>query len=122
MIPHDGQGTRLPKDFPLRGEWLIENHVFLYEPDGNELAAGTAPRFTRGWIAEDGNWRLGFDAGQIAAMFEISIDALLEANRTGQLKLRGTADLLPSDAQLSPHFFGGQNATGSWCFDATSLV
>jgi hypothetical protein len=24
--------------------------------------------------------------------------------------------------QLSPHFFGGQNATGSWCFDATSLV
>jgi excisionase family DNA binding protein len=29
---------------------------------------------------------------------------------------------IPAHSQLSPHFFGGQNATGSWCFDATSLV
>jgi hypothetical protein len=96
MIPHDGQGEPLPPDFPFEGEWLGRNHVFLYRPEGTELVGGTAPRFTRGWIADDGYWRLGFDAGQLAAGFGVSVEDLFDANRRGIFMIAGTADVDPS--------------------------
>jgi len=96
MIPHDGQGEQVPDDFPLRGEWLIKDHVFLYRPEGNEAVGGTAPRFTRAWVATDGFWRLGFDAGQLAAAFGISTNDLFDANRRGAFELVETGDVPPS--------------------------
>ena len=95
MIPHDGQSEPVPDDFPLSGEWLIKDHVFLYHPEENEEIGGTAPRFTRAWVAGDGFWRLGFDAGQLAAAFGISIDDLFIANRRGAFELVETADVPP---------------------------
>jgi hypothetical protein len=70
--------------------------VFLYEPEGTERVGGTAPRFTRAWIAEDGLWRLGFDASQLAAAFSVPIETIFDANRGRTFMLDATEDVEPS--------------------------
>jgi hypothetical protein len=66
-----------------------------------------------------------------ARIGDVSFDWTLFPKTISSLQVRGffRADSQPRaviiirpSPQLSPHFFGGQNATGSWCFDATSLV
>jgi hypothetical protein len=95
-----GQGKPLPESLKCAGEWVIEDHVFLYFPDG-QLATG--PRFTRGASREDGRSCIGFDVEQLATAFDLDVPSILAANREGTLVCRGTAKTPPTH--------GGSSAT-----------
>jgi hypothetical protein len=56
-----GQGKSLPPGHPYRGQWLIENLLFIHEPTDAQSIGGLAPRF-----AAHTPDALGFDASQIA--------------------------------------------------------
>lgn len=81
------QGEPLPHDFPYKGDWMLKPRIFLYVPDKPTTVAPTVPQITV-WLnplAED--WSLGFDATRIAAAFEATTEAVLIANRRGELTL-----------------------------------
>jgi hypothetical protein len=86
-----GQGEPLPRDFPYKGQWLIQHVVFLYRPGAAELIGGTAPRFTA-TATSNGRECKGFDATQLAAAFGIEPDQLFAANEAGTLSLLKTED------------------------------
>jgi hypothetical protein len=89
-----GQGEPLPPDFPYQGAWIVENTLFLYQPDGAQIVAGTAPRFTAsGPGFGEGKVSVGIDASQLAAAFTISIDDIFAANRDGSLAITGARTL-----------------------------
>ena len=98
-----GQSKSLPDVLELAGEWVIEGLVFIYYADPAQLATGVAPRFTRSASRHDGRPCIGFDLSQLAAAFDLTIEAVLAANRDGTLICRGTAD--------TPPRHGGQRAT-----------
>jgi hypothetical protein len=76
-----GQGKSLPHDCPFRGQWLIEDVLFLYEPHGPER------RFLRGFKPAEGEWSVGFDANVIAGRLGVDAGDLFSANESGALAL-----------------------------------
>jgi hypothetical protein len=82
-----GQGEPLPADFPYEGEWILRPRMFLYVRDEPSRAAPTVPQFTVSVNTLEEDWSFGFDAGQLAAAFNVTTDALREANRRGELTL-----------------------------------
>lgn len=86
-IPLRGQGKPLPRDFPYKGEWLIEKRMFLYYPDNTQRIEGDAPRFTVTIDTEKDSWCFGLDAVQLAGAFNSTSDAIFAANRSGELIL-----------------------------------
>ena len=85
-----GQGNPLPPDFPYKGQWLIEDLLFIYEPTDAQALGGEAPRFT----ASASN-ALGFDASQIADVMGISIQEVFSANTDGSLTVKYGKALTP---------------------------
>jgi hypothetical protein len=96
-----GQGEPLPADFPYRGEWMLKPRMFLYTPDEPSRVAPTVPQFTVSLNTLEENWSFGFDAGQLAAGFNVTMDTLREANRRGDLTLENVLANTP----------GGEGAT-----------
>ena len=91
-----GQGTPLPPNCPHLGEWLEEEHLFIYEPDKTQLMGGAAPRFNVVWNTPSGNQCLGFDASHLAAALDIGAEELFVANREGRLLCPGTTNARPT--------------------------
>jgi hypothetical protein len=52
-----GQGKPLPPDYPYKGQWLIEDLLFIHEPTDAQSFGASAPRF-----AARVPGTLGFDA------------------------------------------------------------
>lgn len=97
-----GQGEPLPDFMQADGEWIVENHLFLYREANIEM--NPTARFTVGSRRIDGTHAIGFDAVQLAAVLKVDVDAVVRANKEGSLIFLGTADVPPSH--------GGSSATG----------
>ena len=83
----------LSTGFQYKGEWLVENTVFLYRPDGSQQESGAAPRFTASSVAPDGETCIGIDADQLAEALKASVDEVFAANRDGSLSLVSIEDV-----------------------------
>jgi hypothetical protein len=86
-IELSGQGQPLPPDFPYRGDWMLKPRIFLYIQDEPSVVAPTVPQFTVSLNTYDEDWSFGFDATVLATAFEMTTEALLTANRRGELTL-----------------------------------
>ena len=93
-----GQGKPLPSFMQLDGEWIIENHIFLYHSKSRVASTAT---FTIGAEKEDGSHAIGFDSVQLAATLGVDIPTLLEGNRNGTLIFLGDMDAAPSHGGIS---------------------
>jgi hypothetical protein len=96
-----GQGEPLPADFPYHGEWMLKPRMFLYVSDELTTGAPTVPQFTASVNIGREDWSFGFDATRLASAFDITTEALREANRRGELTLENVLANTP----------GGENAT-----------
>jgi hypothetical protein len=83
----------------LEGAWLIKNVVFIYHE--NRLSAEPSATFTFRAQRDDGTYAMGFDSAQLAAVFGIEVDTLMEANRNGMLVFVGDRDAVPSHGGTS---------------------
>jgi len=88
-IPLCGQGRPLPSDFGYKGEWILESRIFLFVPINTQNSDSMAAQFTSYINYGRDDWMVGFDATQLAAAIGITIDELLEANRSQRLTLEG---------------------------------
>ena len=95
-----GQGKPLPPFLQIDGEWIIENHVFLYHSDNSSSGALTRIAETTGAPA------IGFDVAQLAAEFEVDVPTIIAANRNHTLAFRGTQKIAPTH--------GGDSAIAYW--------
>jgi hypothetical protein len=94
MIPLTGQGKPLPADCPYRGEWLLENTLFLFR--GDDFASQSdSPRFTPGFQRPDGEWCTGFDSSVLARGLGVEIKDLFNTNRNGSLILATVEEVAP---------------------------
>jgi hypothetical protein len=100
-IDLDGQGEPLPQDFPYKGDWMLKPRIFLYVPDEPTSVAPSVPQFTVSLNTLQEDWSFGFDVTHIAAAFETTADAILIANRRGDLTLENVLANTPD----------GKNAT-----------
>ena len=80
MVLLRGQGKPLPADCPYKGEWLIENKLFLYRAD-----QAMDVEFIAGFQRADGEWCLGFNAATLASLLGIGSDEIFELNRSETL-------------------------------------
>lgn len=97
-----GQGKPLPPDFRYKGQWLIEDLLFIYEPTNAQAVGGTAPRFT----ASDSS-ALGFDAGQLASLFGATVAEIFAANTDGTFQLLKIEDAVtPTGVPGKRYIFG----------------
>ena len=78
-----GQGKSLPPGYPYRGQWLIEDLLFIHEPIGEQSFGTSAPRF-----AACVPGALGFDASQIADGMGVTARDIFRANANGNLIVR----------------------------------
>lgn len=99
-IPLEGQGTPLPAGFAYRGAWILEPRMFLYIEDA-PLALASGPRFSVLLNTNRDDWCFGFDAAQLAAALDVTVEALFEANQARTL----TLEKIEADTP------GGENAT-----------
>jgi hypothetical protein len=83
------QGKPLPHDYPYKGQWFIEDLLFIHEPTDAQSLGGSAPRFTAHALGA-----LGFDAGQIADEMGITTQEVFRANADGRLIVRHVGDAL----------------------------
>ena len=90
MVPLRGQGKPLPDDCPYKGEWLIENKMFLYRPTNQR-----ARELTAGFRRADGEWCFGFNSETMAAELGVGSDEIFVHNRNRTLILEGVADDVP---------------------------
>ena len=68
----------------------------------------TVPQFTVSLNTLDDNWSFGFDVSRLATAFCTTADALLEANRRGELTLDNVLADTPDEenASLKTYVFG----------------
>ncbi len=108
----NGQGEPLPHDFPYKGDWMLKPRIFLYVPDEPTTVAPTVPQFTVWLNALDENWSFGFDVTRVAAAFETTPEAILIANRRGELTLENVFANTPNGdnatAKIYVLGFGGK--------------
>ena len=89
-----GQGTPLPADLGCNGEWIVEEFLFLYHGE-NRFGRPCRFEITVG-ARYNGNDCIGFDAAQIALMFEVDEATIVAANKSGDLEFLGTAKMTPA--------------------------
>ena len=108
-----GQGGPLPDDFPYKGEWMLKPRMFLYVPDEPTTVAPTVPQFTASLNTYQEDWSFGFDATRLATCFNITTEALREANRRGELTLENVLASTPDgeNADLKIYVFGHAGKT-----------
>ena len=102
-MPMPGQGTPLPDFLEVKGEWIIENHLFLYT-DGSQNPS--APRLTVGASRRDGLPCIGFDARQLAAALGVDSVFIFAANRDQTLIYLGTASIPPGHGGVAATAYG----------------
>jgi hypothetical protein len=75
--PYLGQGTPLDKATKLTGEWVMKNHVFLFQPPPDEMmtAIKISPR----------QRCAGINVEQLAPMLQASVAEVFAANRARTL-------------------------------------
>jgi hypothetical protein len=88
-----GQGRPLPKDFPYKGEWLVERRIFLYRPEDG-LAPGL-PEKTPVHQLNEGEWCFGINSATLARAFGIGSHEIFPCNRRRTLLLVGVDDTSP---------------------------
>ena len=103
-----GQGEPLPLDFPYKGEWMLKPRMFLYVPDEPTIVSPTVPQFTASLNTYQEDWSFGFHATRLATCFNITTEALREANRRGELTLENVLASTPNgeNANLKTYVFG----------------
>ncbi len=82
-----GQGKPLPPDCPFKGQWLLENVLFLYEPDAANGGGGNSPDLSRVFQRADGDWCIGFNSEVIANRLGMAAAHLFDANRSGDMTI-----------------------------------
>lgn len=82
-----GQGEPLPLGYACIGEWILHPRMFLYVSAEPSTHAPSVPQFTPAINAGRNDWSFGFDALVMATAFEITIDELRDANKSGELTL-----------------------------------
>jgi hypothetical protein len=92
-IPLAGQGKPLPLDFSHKGQWLLENRIFLYRSKSTQTFSGPELTFTASCPSPDGEGCFGFDATQLALAFQISSEQIFEHNRAHTLFLVSDDDV-----------------------------
>lgn len=75
------QGEALPPDSGYEGQWLTPTIAFVYRPKGEGIKDATSPRLTAQVHWPDGTSSIGFDVGLLAGAFEITEEAVFEANK-----------------------------------------
>ena len=88
-----GQGEPLPSDFPYKGQWLLENRIFLYRSDGAQPSGTGALNITASGPSPDGKPCFGLDAGQLALAFQITTEQVFKHNRSHTLFLANVEDV-----------------------------
>ena len=78
-----GQGRSLPSGHPYKGQWVIEDLLFIHEPTGAHSFGGSAPRFAAFALGA-----LGIDASQIANGMGVTAREVFMANADGSLLVR----------------------------------
>lgn len=84
-----GRGKSLPPGYPYKGQWIIEDLLFIYEPTSLQSFLGPAPRFAAHALGA-----LGFDASQIADEMGVTAREVFRANSAGSLIVRHGGDAL----------------------------
>jgi hypothetical protein len=117
MFPNSNTAFRGGKSVafscPYRGEWVLENVLFLYQPV-DPPASFSVFGFTAGFQIADGRVATGFDAGVIAARLDITIEDLFIANRSGMLGLAGVQGVPPEHEGFAAKLYAfmlGDSAT-----------
>lgn len=82
-----GQGKSLPPGHPYKGQWLIEDLLFIHEPTDTQFFSASAPRF-----AGHTPGALGFDASLIANGMGVTAREVFMANADGSLIVRHGGD------------------------------
>ena len=99
-IPLTGQGKPLPEDFPYKGEWLLENRIFLYRPTHQRMLGGRMPEMTP-FIQSGADWCFGINSMQLAWALRVGSERIFEYNRTGTLYLVRVDDVAPAHGATS---------------------
>jgi hypothetical protein len=105
MTTMPGQGNALPDFLDIKGQWIIENSLFIYvEPAPVE--GGLSPRYVRTIEREDGVECIGFDVDQLAALFDTDRTAIFAANQVGGLIFLGVANRVPDHGAFAAVAYG----------------
>jgi hypothetical protein len=91
-----GQGNPLPPHCPYKGEWLLENVMFLYQPKDQTALGDGLPEMTAGFRRGDGERCFGINSIQLASALGIDSEQVFEHNRAGTLFLESAFDVAPS--------------------------
>jgi hypothetical protein len=83
MAPYAGQGMQLGRNAGYSGDWIIGGRYFLCPGVGDDTPA---LRGSNGQIA------IGFSTDRIAALFGISTNELMAANRRKELSIQEISD------------------------------
>lgn len=92
-IPLAGRGKPLPPEFPYKGQWLLENRMFLYRPTEQRSVGG--PEMTTTLNEGRPNWCFGLNSMQLAFALRVGSEELFEHNRACTLFLVRTDDVPP---------------------------
>jgi hypothetical protein len=92
---------------------MLKPRMFLYVPDEPSVVASTVPQFTVSLNTDSDDWSFGFDATRLAAAFETTTEALLRANRLGELTLENVLANTPNgeNATIKTYVFGYSGKT-----------
>jgi hypothetical protein len=89
-----GQGRPLPKDFPYKGEWLVERRIFLYRPDDAPASEETEKHPVH--QLNETEWCFGINSITLSRVFGIGSHEILAYNRRRILFLVGVDDVRPT--------------------------
>jgi hypothetical protein len=93
MIPLFGQGKPLPPDCPYEGQWLIEDHMFLYRPRNQTTLGGSGTEMTAGFQKPDGKWCFGFNSMALAWELRVGSEEIFEHNKRKTLILENVGPI-----------------------------
>jgi hypothetical protein len=93
-ISLSGQGKSLPPDFPYKGEWLLENRIFLYRPTAQHSLG--APEMTPIIGSGSPDWCFGINSMQLAWALQVGSEDIFAHNRAATLYLVRTDEVAPT--------------------------
>ena len=100
-----GQGKPLPNGFPYKGQWLLENWIFLYRSDMGLPSQADTPSLAALGSTANGRYCFGVDVTQLAMAFQTDPEQIFEHNRKGTLFLATCKDVPPSHGCLEAKLY-----------------
>lgn len=87
-MSYPGQGTNIPESLG-RGAWVVEPFIYLSLDDAATVAPPPSGQIDLGGLLPTaaGNKALKFGAARIASVMGITVDQLIQANRSGKLQV-----------------------------------